>query len=525
MNHVKLAHSDAVQNKLFAPPRPAVLANVDLQCKVGERAGLRWVTVSLTIHGKELVDIAHEAEAVAAATEAAKLQRSAQMRLEASTRRNSREKAVIAGQDLGEQRRGSAHRASYTAVQKQKILYEYDKIRDDPSVTSKIAEWKDRGYEARIPGGSRGSPWTSIRPWSEPVERARIARAASKEYAKAHASTLLSKRIDNESRKKGKYFLMERELFSVFKESRAHGRKVSARWLSAVGKLLMKKHYPGQACATQFCGSASWRRRFSNRFQIGVRRKTNCKCTTWDETKLVLQRYFETLRRRLQLPMPKPYETHEQASAAKPIDCALLRPTDEQIDIALYSNWEVLERLAVTPEAMCFGFTLDVIRRAKAVARIPVDPLALPELATDLDEEDEEESEPPDVNPARNDEGERELDSEDEDDDGEPPLHPFELPEGRAIVAVPTPQELERNSPEWKALAGREILFNWPVVGWCVGKLVPNTDGRRRVSHKGAKVCPNFWAYYEIDQQELPHFLSPTEYGQEGGPGAWVLLE
>ena len=125
-------------------------------------------------------------------------------------------------------------------------------------VTSKMDEWKARGYEARVPSstsraGSRGCPWTSLRLWKAPVERARLSRAASKEYARAHATTLMAKRIDKESRKKGKYLLMERELYHLFKERRAHGRKVSARWLSAVGKLLMKKLYPEQVRLLYAC--------------------------------------------------------------------------------------------------------------------------------------------------------------------------------------------------------------------------------------------------------------------------------
>ena len=102
-------------------------------------------------------------------------------------------------------------------------------------------------------------------------------------------------------------------------------------------------------------------------------------------------------------------------------------------------------------------------------------------------------------------------------------MHPFALPEGRLVATIPTAAELDRNSPV--ALNAREIMFNWAVVGWCVGSIEPNTDGRRRVKYHGSKVCPNFWAYYEIDQQDIPHFLAVAEYGQDGGPGAWVLLE
>ena len=59
------------------------------------------------------------------------------------------------------------------------------------------------------------------------------------------------------------------------------------------------------------------------------------------------------------------------------------------------------------------------------------------------------------------------------------------------------------------------------VVGWCEGKLSANVDGRRK---KVDGVTPNFWAYYEVDQEERVHSLTLAAYGQ-GGTGAWVLLE
>ena len=153
------------------------------------------------------------------------------------------------------------------------------------------------------------------------------------------------------SRKKGKHYLMEKELYKLFRERRAHGRKVSARWLSATARSLMTQLHPG--AASTFCGSKSWRRRFAQRFRIGVRRKTNVKCSTWEETEPVLQNYFRGLRKRLQLPEPQPYASHEEISDANPITCTPdTTPTDEQIDTALYSTPEVLERLAVTPESL-----------------------------------------------------------------------------------------------------------------------------------------------------------------------------
>ena len=38
------------------------------------------------------------------------------------------------------------------------------------------------------------------------------------------------------------------------------------------------------------------------------------------------------------------------------------------------------------------------------------------------------------------------------------------------------------------------------------------------------QLLPNFWVYYEVDQEELIHSLTVAKYGQ-GGVGSWVLLE
>ena len=43
--------------------------------------------------------------------------------------------------------------------------------------------------------------------------------------------------------------------------------------------------------------------------------------------------------------------------------------------------------------------------------------------------------------------------------------------------------------------------------------MTANTDGRRK---KVDGECPNFWVYYEVDQEELIHSLTVAKYGQGG---------
>ena len=72
---------------------------------------------------------------------------------------------------------------------------------------------------------------------------------------------------------------------------------------------------------------------------------------------------------------------------------------------------------------------------------------------------------------------------------------------------------------EGAKLVGRMVLYCWPDVGWCKGKIISvNTDGRFKVG--GAKV--NFIIYYEVDDDNSKHALSLAAFGEDKD---WVLLE
>ena len=58
------------------------------------------------------------------------------------------------------------------------------------------------------------------------------------------------------------------------------------------------------------------------------------------------------------------------------------------------------------------------------------------------------------------------------------------------------------------ALVGVSILYNWPVVGWCMGQIVErNTDGRLFKTIGGERVKVNFLIFYEIAQQTVKTVL------------------
>ena len=72
---------------------------------------------------------------------------------------------------------------------------------------------------------------------------------------------------------------------------------------------------------------------------------------------------------------------------------------------------------------------------------------------------------------------------------------------------------------------GKSILFNWPVVGWCVGVIRErNMDARSYRKIDGERVKVNFSIYYEIDDNVVPTVLRLEEYGGQE-ESSWVMLE
>ena len=87
------------------------------------------------------------------------------------------------------------------------------------------------------------------------------------------------------------------------------------------------------------------------------------------------------------------------------------------------------------------------------------------------------------------------------------------------FLTPPSEAQLTFRDPARAELIDKAILFRWPAVGWCLGKITQaNTDARRTI--KGVK-C-NFFIYYELDQDTSQHTLALNAYGADDG---WVLLE
>lgn len=169
--------------------------------------------------------------------------------------------------------------------------------------------------------------------WAKPEERARLAKAASKEYRQS----LL--RIDKPStnRRSGKYPDIEKEVFKLFKEKRARGRKVSARWVSSTARRLMKELHPD----VHFTGTVSWRCHWRKRFRINAnKRKSNVKNKTFADSEPVLLRYFQGLRRRLQLDADEVQADVGDFVEPEPDD---VNPQAEELEVGAHENENELD--------------------------------------------------------------------------------------------------------------------------------------------------------------------------------------
>jgi hypothetical protein len=112
------------------------------------------------------------------------------------------------------------------------------------------------------------------------------------------------------------------------------------------------------------------------------------------------------------------------------------------------------------------------------------------------------------------------VDELDDEDDEDPDVPPAECvaPSGFSIITdLPSERLLRVGTAEHVTMQGRFILYNWPVVGWCLGVIeTANTDCRRKV---GGEVV-NAIVFYEIDGEHGAHVLSAAQYKD-----TWVLLQ
>ena len=206
-------------------------------------------------------------------------------------------------------------------------------------------------------------------------------------------------------------------------------------------RILVRERH-GDAIADKFKGSFRWRARYAKRFNLTIRRKTNCKNTSWEETKPVLIRYFLALRRRLQLP---PFDAREVASLVSSWAEGTEEPwraTAAVIDAALDKDPAASARLSVTDVCGLSDDSLLAVERARLRLPQPAHP------GNDADADADADvvmSDPEDVN--GDDEcgptnaGDVVLDSEDDEDEHDE-VQAFAPPGGRVVSQPPTQEQL-----------------------------------------------------------------------------------
>ena len=253
--------------------------------------------------------------------------------------------------DKGEHRRGEGQRKSHDFKTKAACIDIADRIYDDPSITNKQQVWRDPAKNPKY----CGIPWGNINRWRAPESRRQIAKG----LAKKHAGKLL-RAGDKDSRRKGKYAAMEQTLFASFKAKRARGRMVSGRWLTHMARNILRMQ--DQEAAQHFKGSENWRRRFRKRWNIAIRKKTNCKNQSWEETKPVLQRYLRGLRRRVTL-------SEEELAAYKDTDGVV---PSLRLKYGRYLPWE---RFNVDQVPLPFVNGMGATYETKGASRVAINQL------------------------------------------------------------------------------------------------------------------------------------------------------
>jgi hypothetical protein len=217
---------------------------------------------------------------------------------------------------------------------------------------------KDEAFSASRSGGT---PYSTAVKWLRPAERRKIYQAS----AQAYAGRLL--RIDKNSRRKGRYSLMEKDLYGRLSDRRKRARKVSARWIVHTARHLMRVHHPDKA--EGFKAGPGWLRRFAKRWRLCRRKKTNCKNTTWEDTKPVLQRYFRTFRRRLKAEGWQCAESGDSSSAG--LDCWWKKAEDVQ----KWGQYLPHLRLNVDQVPLPFICDMDYTYETKGAKRVAINQL------------------------------------------------------------------------------------------------------------------------------------------------------
>ena len=97
-------------------------------------------------------------------------------------------------------------------------------------------------------------------------------------------------------KKKGRFETAEKKVYELFLEERKVGRRVGPRWLMRTAKRQVDALDPPHPLAPVFRARRGWLRRFTKRFNISLRRKSNNKKVPIEQRVPFLQRWFAVFR-------------------------------------------------------------------------------------------------------------------------------------------------------------------------------------------------------------------------------------
>ena len=97
----------------------------------------------------------------------------------------------------------------------------------------------------------------------------------------------------------------------------------------------------------------------------------------------------------------------------------------------------------------------------------------------------------------------------------------FRVPHGFSLAVAPTPEQLDPANEASHQLIGMCIGYNWPGIGWVLGKITATNRDRR---YRACGNVMNFIIAFDQDDGTARCHLTTEAYGESSAEDAWVLF-
>ena len=191
-------------------------------------------------------------------------------------------------ESLGNKRRGSKKRKSYTVEFKKKTLDLFDSL-------------KSSKHRYNIVSKEKGVHRSLIQKWNKnrnQVLKELELNKKGKNSGNIRDARQRRKIVAGRSKQSERYPLAANLLIAEFKVRRAAGCKITKLWFRKKMKAKIEMTY-GKKEAESFKGSSNWFQRFKKRHDIVLRRRTNKKKNSADDGRLTIQKFHQNLRKSL----------------------------------------------------------------------------------------------------------------------------------------------------------------------------------------------------------------------------------